>query len=262
LEENEKMAPRKKKGIASQREIPDEKPHASSRIAIILAVIGLIGTLGTALISYLSTKSQIELPISATQTAEAKLAVAITSTANIVQTPIFTDLNKPVNRNGEIIHHLDGGYQTFDAGVSRSNFMAQAEFIVPYNGHPWINVIGFRSVARVWITSTDIGVAESGFGYFDSEGKWKQKTYPLPVGLVNVQEGDKNLIRVIAYDNLGCLYINNESIAELALPSPILADDIKVGISEPEYKIENAVTKYENFSVYSVDVRITSCLLP
>ncbi|HNE69952.1 MAG TPA: hypothetical protein PLE39_16330 [Anaerolineales bacterium] len=64
-------------------------------VTIVIAIIGVAGTIGAALITalfgFLSTKAQIELPISATQTAELKLATLTSEPSpSFTQTPAST----------------------------------------------------------------------------------------------------------------------------------------------------------------------------
>jgi len=87
------MASRKAKTTRSSKNTHSDS-NASSKIAIIVAMIGVFGTLGAAYLSYLSTKTQIELPIVATQTAEAKSTekailgmITETSLSSISETP-------------------------------------------------------------------------------------------------------------------------------------------------------------------------------
>jgi flagellar basal body-associated protein FliL len=69
-----------------------KSPDTKTLVAIGIALIGVIGTIVAALItavfSFLSTKAQVELPISATQTAEAKFLISThTPLPSFTQTP-------------------------------------------------------------------------------------------------------------------------------------------------------------------------------
>lgn len=252
------MAPRKKKGqdVSSGNLSHDTN---TSRTTIVVSVIGLIGTLGVAIIGYLNSRSQIVLPISATQTAEARLIAAPTLTPSNNPTLSLTDLNKPVKPDGEIIHHLDGGLQTVGAGVSVSDFMAEVDFVVPFSNHPWTNVITFRGTSRIWANNTANNSGEGGYGYFDAAGEWHENSFQLPDGLLKVQEGEVNKLQFIASGNIGCIYVNGENVAQANIVNSDVLSDVGIGISEREYKIENAITRYDNFSIYTLNEPINSC---
>lgn len=57
----------------SKKQTTADESKNGQHIAIYVAVIGLIGTIIAALIGFLNTRAPVEIPIQATQTAEAKL---------------------------------------------------------------------------------------------------------------------------------------------------------------------------------------------
>lgn len=81
------------------------KSESNGTITLIIAILGVAGTLGAAYFGYLSTRTQIELPISATQTAESKMGLVASSTAFF--TPSQIPLTDSSLTHSETIFSLD-----------------------------------------------------------------------------------------------------------------------------------------------------------
>jgi hypothetical protein len=85
--EDVKMASKKNKATRSAKDTNSES-STSTRITIIVAIIGLLGTLGAAYFGYLSARSQVELPILVTRTAEAaNTLIAMSAQASVTDLP-------------------------------------------------------------------------------------------------------------------------------------------------------------------------------
>src|SRR5829696_9082874 len=98
------MASRKNKATRSPKNTNSES-SASTKITIIVAIIGLLGTLGAAYFGYLSTRSQVELPILVTRTAEAAntmIAMSAQASLNGVQDTSTPDLTSTISQTSTI----------------------------------------------------------------------------------------------------------------------------------------------------------------
>lgn len=73
-------------------------PRKSPDVGVIVAIIGLIATIAAALINYASTRTQIELPISASQTAEVRASIL---TSTVIPTLSTKTPSSPTNSNWE-----------------------------------------------------------------------------------------------------------------------------------------------------------------
>jgi hypothetical protein len=122
------MAPRKNKTICSSKNTHSDS-NVSSKIAIIVAVIGVFGTLGAAYLSYLSTKTQIELPIVATQTAEAKsmekaalVSPSATLASSFTDTPTIVE-STPTESFSNAIIVVNNYYDWINTATNTDDFL-------------------------------------------------------------------------------------------------------------------------------------------
>ena len=145
---------RKKATISSEKE-------GGNKTVIAVAIIGLLGTITTAFFTFLASKQPIEITISATQTAEAKLTSAVSITPDVTSTsitqpetpsPAFTELPSA-------IHNLQSGKILFDTsldewgalyGIGDINLVRSFGYQVDVSGSS-MNLDSLKQYSIVWL---------------------------------------------------------------------------------------------------------------
>jgi hypothetical protein len=169
-------------------------------------------------------------------------------TASIPLPPSAKAIFGPVS--GELKHNDEGEVVWFKAEQSLANLAVEATFVNPYASadHPWIAVIFFRRDSRLGIISSN----EWNSGNYNESGWKRQNDGVLKPGLLATAKEGKNHVRLIASGVLGCLYVNGVFVADLDLSGQLTSGDVAVGISENEYTLSGAATKFEDFTVYEI----------
>lgn len=224
------------------------KKKTKTNPQIVIAVVGLIGTILTALltspvlIEFIKAKSSTSTPTN------------IPTLPTVTPTPdaIYT------SEKGELRHDGEGGVEWKMAGSLAKNFIAEATFINPYsaNEHKWdINIFFRRAKGNLY----RIGISSENNWSFGVElPEWK----PIKSDTVfdksrfnfKTDKGESNVLRIIVYETTGCFYLNDKFVSELDLSDLNQIGDIGIAIgSYSNSEQKGAITSYENFSIYKIN---------
>ena len=223
-----------------------KKPKMDTVIAV--AVIGLVGTIATALLNSSVITSWLNKPSVVTPASTDVLSEnSMPTSAELFFGPL----------DGQLQHEPDGSIAWRRAEVSLENFIVEATFVNPYSAsdYPWIMLLFFRDGYRVWVKSEN----EWGLGFW-LNSVWTDGSdgqLPNKVSLLK-NNGESNHLRLIASENLGCLYVNNMFVSEFSLSGLVQPGDIAVGVGEPEYTLPGKVTEFKGFRVYTIS-EISEC---
>lgn len=218
------------------------KQKQKTEAVIIVAMIGLIGTIATALLNSSVIAAWLQKsPEVTTVSTDSSTEEFLPSSANLFFGP----------KNGNLQHEEDGSIAWYKAEVSLENFVVEATFVNPYSAsdYPWIMLLFFRDGFRLWVKSDN----EWGLGFW-LNSVWTDGSdgqLPNKVSLLK-NHGESNHLRLIASKNLGCLYVNNEFVSEFNLSGLVQPGDIAVGVGEPEYTLPGNVTEFKDFKIYTI----------
>lgn len=157
-------------------------------------------------------------------------------------------------RDGILAHDSDEAIEASPSSPGVRNFIAEAKVFNPYatSKGTWTSGLIFRSEGgskqyrliiksdKNWLLTLNLG---SGSGRIIHEGE---------VPDLNVEENGSNLIRVIAHEDQGWLYVNDVFIAELDLSSRYSGSAYVVTGFYEGSEIPGALTKYEDFTVWQL----------
>ena len=191
-----------------------------------------------------------------------------TATVEIVQvdptlTPAAAPTTQPAGTDpafygpasGSLFHEADGFVSADSTGLNVQNFVVEATFVNPYatSQGEWDLVFIFRQ------TELDVefrGVIDS-TGYWSLTGWFGGTQTTIMDGLVDnldLLEGGGNLVRLVVYNNLGLLYVNNVLISHLDLSTRIYSGDIQIATDLIlEYETSGQVTNYQDFTIQPLD---------
>ena len=160
--------------------------------------------------------------------------------------------------SGDLVHDGEGGVEWKVAGVSLRNFVVEATFKNPYsaNEHKWDIDIFFR-LANNKNYRVDVSSAGS-WSYGVELPDWKSLKKDTSFEKSNfdfkTEKGEANSLRIIDYEATGCFYQNNKVVGELDLSDLNQVGDVAVVIgSYSNSEVKDAVTHYENFSIYRIN---------
>ena len=169
--------------------------------------------------------------------------------------------------DGSLIHERDGYMEQCDSNINVKDFIIEATFYNPYSSISgnWDYGFLFRSKNEMFhvvrVTSD-----KEWFHYVVINGEWNKiedgKIYNLQVGA-----DQNNHIYIIVLDNNGLLYVNGDFVALLNISRLVEKEDISVatGIAG-DSEIEGKVTRFENFTVWSLDshmhLDLSGCCFP
>lgn len=154
-------------------------------------------------------------------------------------------------RDGELEHLDDGFIRMRGADVNLQNFIAEVEFVNPYGEEvgTWDWGLAFRETEEeYWLI-------------IDSDGDWNlidrraDDDYDIAEGnvstILRMGDGETNEVSLIALNNRGYFFLNDEFIAELDLSDRLDAGEVEVvtafftGNEVPDY-----TTEYNEFTVW------------
>jgi hypothetical protein len=230
-----------------------------TQTGVIVAIITVFGVIATAVFNYLSTRTQIELPIQATQTADARIynsTIIATPTTNYISSTA-TVVFGPTN--GRLIHDTNSnGLPAYISGVSLRNFIVDVRFYNPYDRAigKWDYGIGFRETE---------GNAEYRLRIF-SDGIWslylagsssaKLKDQTVQQGRLNNLDDSPNGhndFRLVVNDEKADFILNNTYVATLDVSAKNIAGDIFVATGFfNDHQIDGKATLYEDFTIWSL----------
>lgn len=235
-----------------------ENGNKSARMSLIIGVISFLGVVLTAYFSYLTTRTQIELPVQFTQTAFAEssrvtpsLAVAITTTPNI-NTPkiVFGPAQGKLN-------HVENDISADRTSLWLRNFIAQVTFINPYDvaENAWTYGIGFRDTGknqeyrlRIYSESTWDLYLKGGVNGIHDRTIIKGK-----LGNLDTSANGSNTIRLIVQDETADFYLNDIHISSLDLSAKNELGDIFVATGFIKgSSVPGKFTLYQEFTVWEL----------
>lgn len=157
--------------------------------------------------------------------------------------------------NGSLVHSNDGYIAGISAGVSVQNFIAEATFMNPYSTSEgsWDYGFLFRDEGsnmqyRLIISSDTEWELYNNTG--SSDGALIASGY---LDNLNTEAYGSNMIKLIAYNSAGQLWVNDVYISDLDLSGRINSGEIYVATGMyTEDEIEGKTTEFYDFSVYEL----------
>jgi hypothetical protein len=157
-------------------------------------------------------------------------------------------------RDGILAHDSDDFVEESPASPGLRNFIAEVKLYNPYptSEGTWTNGLIFRGEGgndqyRIIIESDTEWVLMLNTGSADG-----RVIHEGTIPDLNVQENGSNLIRLIAQEDQGWLYVNDVFIAELDLSSRYSGSVSVVTGFYAGSEIPGALTKYEDFTVWQL----------
>lgn len=158
--------------------------------------------------------------------------------------------------NGSLFHDDDAFIETEYADVTSTNFVMQVDIMNPYGSATggWDFGLIFRQgdvddEMRVVVRSDGLWTLNDrtpGTDNFVQEGDVS--------GYLNLGEGERNRFQVIAMDDQGYFFLNNEFISALDLSSRSNEGDIALGTGFYGVdEIDGEVTTYDDFGLWALD---------
>ncbi len=236
----------------------------TSKTGVTVAVITLLGVVITALLSYFSTRAQIELPIQSTQTAAAKFNVATASATpleNVVSTSTITVLTVPTiifgPVNGQLEHTQENIIPSHHASVWLQNSIVQVKFTNPYDvtEGKWSYGIGFRHTGNNQAYRLSVVSDGSWELYLAGKGNMNADEYIFKGRLNNLDTtvNGSNDIQLVIQNGTADFFLNNVLIASLDVSDKNIPGDIFVGTGfVGEDQIPDEFTIYENFTIWEL----------
>jgi hypothetical protein len=224
-----------------------EKKKQKTDAVIVVAIIGLVGTIMTAAFNS-------SVIIAWLQKSPESTIVPTNSQSENFLPPSASLFFGP--ENGQLQHEANGGIVDFPAEVSLENFAAEATFINPYSAtdHPWIMLLLFRNGFRVWAKSDN----EWGAGFMVNSIWTDSNSGQLQDNMLFKNNNESNQLKFIASGDLGCLYVNNNFVSQFNLSGLVQPGNIKVGVGEQEYTMSGATTEFRDFAIYTIS-SISEC---
>jgi hypothetical protein len=235
----------------------EENANKKTDTSVKVAIIGLIGTVATTLIIYVlapfilgSGKPPLENSAISTET-NPGISTVLTSGSILTTnpTPIFGP------KEGGLRHNNDIAFEWRLAGLSVKNFIVDITFINPYSAseYRWTEGLAFRNSHAKDIMLTISSLSQWQIGARLPE--WKELFFgDIDRTFLNFEKGEFNRIRVIAYENSGCFYLNNHFIAELDLSDLNQPGDIAATTATfPQSEQSGEITDYKDFTIYRLN---------
>ncbi len=154
--------------------------------------------------------------------------------------------------NGVLEHIDDGFIKTVSTEINSKNFIATADFINPYGPEVGVWDYGF--------SFRDVELGEQYWFVMDSEGLWDlinrvenddQYLQNDAVKGIDTAVNGRNRITLIALEDIGIVYINDQFITELNLADRSNTGEIKlVTAFFADHEVPGNSTGYENFTVW------------
>jgi tRNA A-37 threonylcarbamoyl transferase component Bud32 len=156
--------------------------------------------------------------------------------------------------SGEMEHVNDGFVKDFVAGIDVYNFIAEAEFGNPYasDAGSWDAGFTFRdadTANQFWF----IVESSSDWSFINREAGDDDFLTKGMVSTLNLGENDSNRLRLIALDDIGYVFINDELVSELDLSPRSHSGDVSVVTTFfTGDEIEGSVTTFTDFTVWEM----------
>jgi hypothetical protein len=158
--------------------------------------------------------------------------------------------------DGSLPHDDDDSIEYAQCGINEQNFVAAADFYVPYGTRvaDWDAGMLFRD-------NSGGGISDEYRLVFASDGYWaviarSDESNYLADGTTNaVRTGaeDMNRLMLLAEDDFGIFFINGELISSFKLPESAQPGDIAVATGfYPDSEVAGSATAYRNFTVWAI----------
>ena len=154
--------------------------------------------------------------------------------------------------SGELVHVLDDLIKLEAADVDERNFIAEATFTNPFDAsvNGWDYGFSFRTNGsfKYWL----VVASEEDWQLADRQGSVDDEEIVAEGNLTNLNLGanETNTIRLIAWDNIGYFFLNDQFIDRLDLSNNLDSGDIEVITAFYfDHEIEGEATGYSDFTV-------------
>lgn len=169
----------------------------------------------------------------------------------------FRDIRQQVSGTGGLLPHTEGEFvQAYYAEVELGNFWVEASFTIPY-----ATTEGDWSIGYLF---RDQGPNQEFRLSILSKESWELKNHSddadgtrigsglIREGLLNLEPDELNEVALIAHNDQGELYINDELVALLDLSLQLEAGDVAIATGIEGEIIEGQETHYRDFSIWKL----------
>jgi hypothetical protein len=192
------------------------------------------------------TPTHTHTPLPPTETPVLSTATPEIPTATFTPAPLVGPLS------GELKHDTSNSYSEaryFQTSVR--NFVFEGTFFNPFSHQTnlWSFGAGFRySGGQFYLIRVD-SAGNWGYYFYTDQTTWNTIGYGV-TDVLNLGEGESNQLKLVAYANDGCLYLNGRLIAELDLSLITQPGDVFIDVGGREgSEVDGAVTRYENIVI-------------
>ena len=251
---------------------PMDKSVDVAKIGIIVSLVTVIGVIATAFFNYLSTRTQIELPIRATQTAEARNVLPTTSVLFNATPTVPIQLTDPMLTlsptappiygpiSGELIHDSTSPRSSQNAGVRLRDFIVDVRLYTPSNGKgQWSYGVGFRQdrsegYRLILLSGSTYTLRVSDIAY---GGDAIELPVVFEASLPNMDTSPygSNLIRLIVENGKFSFILNDTLIiSDLTLTERNVPGDIYIfsELDSDYVYFDKPITLYDRFTIWSL----------
>jgi hypothetical protein len=206
---------------------------------------------------------QAQATVTAQARAEATRQAQSVATAQAVEGIVATLVKQAKQvygpTNGDLVHKEDNNVKGQFASVNLRNFIAEVQFLNPYDAaqHAWDCGIIFR--ATNFYIQYRVLIDSKGKWFFraadvSSDNRPQSKEFASgKVSNVNTAADGSNHLRLIVNDKTAFFFVNGEYVATLDVSGRNVPGDVLVGIGyDDDREINGRSTRYKNFSVWSL----------
>ncbi len=192
-------------------------------------------------------------------TRQAQLVVTAQAVEGIVATLVKQARQVYGPTNGGLLHKEDNNVKGQFASVNLRNFIAEVQFLNPYDAaqHAWDCGIIFRATSFYY--QYRVLIDSKGRWFFraadvSSDNRPQSKEFASgQVSNVNTAADGTNHLRLIVNDKTAFFFVNGEYVATLDVSGRNVPGDVLIGIGyDDDREINGRSTRYKSFSVWSL----------
>ena len=206
---------------------------------------------------------QAQATVTAQARAEATRQAQSVATAQAVEGIVATLVKQAKQvygpTNGDLLHKEDNNVKGQSASVNLRNFIAEVQFLNPYDAaqHAWDCGIIFRATS--FYNQYRVLIDSKGRWFFraadvSSDNRPQSKEFASgQVSNVNTNADGSNHLRLVVNDKTAFFFVNGEYVATLDVSGRNVPGDVLVGIGyDDDREINGRSTRYKSFSVWSL----------